>query len=754
MGIFATLLPGKYSFYPVLTSPTPPSGSVFTSYNLAVGNVLQPSTQVVFSPTSVSIPAAVAEPAALAPGDPNFQFQSGFTSGGTYTGTGTSVTAAISSYVTNTQTSANTANYPSVPVTAGQPVSVSVSASYTLSGNIVAGASGFASVEFDYSPDNGTTWHTLQYYSLTITPPSGSVSASPTLVATIATATNLNTIVFRIIARASAGGPPGTVSVTATGSIASSTITLTNSSSFTPYGGIPNYACPIPQILQFTRIPPGSAPGTPPAPASILILGNGYPPQGCDPSQLGGTTISALTNTWTDSYPAWGSGLAWVAGDQIVPAPPNYIFTAIQSGNSATSPPSWPTSVGATVKDGQVIWRNDGPLATSVAPPGAAHGIVYAGSLWLANTWPTNTADNIDGPTCLKMSDSNNPDSWNPVNTAFIGKDDGTQITGLATYTVAEVGIAPTGSLVVFKEYSTYQVIGVFGAQDFAITQAQTDLGCIAARSIQFLPGYGIIRLTHMGWGIFDGVKDRLVSEEIRPYIFGGTHLDADITGVDFSFCYLGKGTEVSSVPLYICALPLLGQVGSMTRLFAWDLVLKSWTIYDLPWPINTLMQARTGEGIPLLIAGRSDGTGNVERMHAGYVNGVPVDPAWDSSSLVPSVTASNTPITWMFRVSHVYSEGSSLHGFYRLVVIRGYATPPVAQTFTVSLEVDGRPFFTQAYWVNPNPTSGQFDTRVDIGITAVNVQMSVTGTGVVTIDALDWQVEAKPVPYVQLVAG
>ena len=107
-----------------------------------------------------------------------------------------------------------------------------------------------------------------------------------------------------------------------------------------------------------------------------------------------------------------------------------------------------------------------------------------------------------------------------------------------------------------------------------------------------------------------------------------------------------------------------------------------------------------------------------------------------------------------MFRVSHVYSEGSSLHGFYRLVVIRGYATPPVAQTFTVSLEVDGRPFFTQAYWVNPNPTSGQFDTRVDIGITAVNVQMSVTGTGVVTIDALDWQVEAKPVPYVQLVAG
>jgi hypothetical protein len=441
-----------------------------------------------------------------------------------------------------------------------------------------------------------------------------------------------------------------------------------------------------------------------------------------------------------------------LVGDQIVPAPPNFVFTVIDGGTSKSSPPVWPTTPGQTVNDGQVIWRNDGAPESAEAPPGAAHGIVYAGSLWLANTAPQTTDQ--DGPSALKMSDSNNCNSWNPVNTAFIGKQDGTQITGLATYTVAEVGIAPTGSLVVFKEYSTFQVIGVFGATDFAITQAQTDLGCIAARSIQFLPGYGICRLTHMGFAVFNGVKDQIISEDIRPYLFGGIQLDADITGCDFSFVYMGKGCEVSSVPMYACALPLLGQNGLMTRLFCWDLVLRAWTILDLPWTINTLMQARTGEGIPLLVAGRSDGTGDVERLYAGYANGLPIDPAWDSSSLVPSVTAANTPITFTVRTSHTYSEGSSLHAFYRLVVIRGYATPPVAQTFTVSLEVDGRPFTTQAYWVNPNPTSGQFDTRVDIGITAVNVQMTITGKGVVTIDALDWQVEGKPVPYVQLVAG
>src|SRR6516165_4023503 len=318
MGTFATLLPGRYSYYPTLTSPVPPPGAVFYNFGLSVGNVLQPSTQVVFTPTSVSIPATVPEPAALAPGDPNFQFQSGFTSGGTYTGTGTTVTATttVVGSPVNTQTSPNTANFPSVALTAGQPVSVTVHASYSLSGTIGVGASGVADIEFDYSYDNGSTWLVLQYYSLNIFGvPSASQSGTPTLVATIASASNLNTIVFRIIAKTVCSGPAGSCNIVATGTITSTSITLTNSSSFTPYGGIPNYACPIPQILEFTRIPPRSPAGPAPVPTSILILGNGYPPQGCDPSQLGGTTISALQNTWTDAYPTWGAGLAWVAGD-------------------------------------------------------------------------------------------------------------------------------------------------------------------------------------------------------------------------------------------------------------------------------------------------------------------------------------------------------------------------------------------------------------------------------------------------------
>jgi hypothetical protein len=153
------------------------------------------------------------------------------------------------------------------------------------------------------------------------------------------------------------------------------------------------------------------------------------------------------------------------------------------------------------------------------------------------------------------MSDVNNPNSWNPLNVAFIGKDDGTQITGLAAYTIAESGIAPVGSLVVFKDFETYQIIGVFGALDFAIQKAQTDLGCVAPRSIQFLPGYGIARLAHLGVAIFDGVRDRVISEEIRPYLFGG---ELDILPVDWTFAYLSKGTQCANPPMYMLAVPLL----------------------------------------------------------------------------------------------------------------------------------------------------------------------------------------------------
>ena len=309
----------------------------------------------------------------------------------------------------------------------------------------------------------------------------------------------------------------------------------------TPSGGVIGNLSSIPQILSFNNL-------------MILILGNGITPYSSDGTT--GNTI-ALTNTFQASYGSRTASTTQNVGDQIaaVVGGTNYIFTAIQAGTTGSGgAPAFSANLGSIVVDGTVYWKNTGAIAAVTAPRGAAHGIVYAGSLWVANTNPTTTSDNFDGPSCLKMSDLNNPNSWNPLNVAFLDRDDGTQITGLATFTLAESGIPPTGSLVVFKDFSTFQINGVFGASNFSIQKAQTDLGCVSPRSIQFVPGFGIVRMTHLGLAVFDGVRDRLLSEEIRPYLFGG---QPDISQADWNYIYFSKACQTSQPPMYCCAIPV-----------------------------------------------------------------------------------------------------------------------------------------------------------------------------------------------------
>jgi len=74
------------------------------------------------------------------------------------------------------------------------------------------------------------------------------------------------------------------------------------------------------------------------------------------------------------------------------------------------------------------------------------------------------------------MSDANAPNSWPNANQTFISKDDGQQGTGLATFTIAETGISPTQTLVCFKNFSTYQVTGVFGATSFGVQKVKSDM--------------------------------------------------------------------------------------------------------------------------------------------------------------------------------------------------------------------------------------------------------------------------------------
>lgn len=712
MGVFNNYAAGVYPYYPVLASdaiaPNP-------TLQLFIGYPGSPPTVVIY--TLVTSAAAryttvPLTPALLAPGDPAFSGAGSSTTNYNPSPTSGTVSATVNAPSPITLTnSLDFSGWAAIPVIPGDTVNINITYNATHSST---GGIGTGDIAYQYSTDGGGIF--TPFYAN-----SGLFGAIPSTTTTfsIPGLTSLSLLVIRSQATAHlASSTSSTETLNTTNMFAA----VTKVSTLSPYGGIAGLACLIPQILQFTD-------------TTILILGNGLPPQTVDVTLLAASVPSNVTNTFTANYPSWQASVAWNVGDQIsvIIGGVTYLFTSTQGGLSGSTTPAFSATLGSTVIDNQVIWRNSGAVSTSPAPRGAAHGIVYAGSLWIANTSPQTTTDKLDGPTVIKMSDANNPQSWNPLNVAFIGRDDGTQITGLASFTIAEAGIAPTGSLCVFKEFSTFQIFGVFGANNFQIDQAQTDMGCIAARSIQFLPGFGITRMTHLGFAIFDGVRDRLISEEIRPYLFGGVVQQSDIVAVDFSFVYFSKGVQSTTPPMYFCACPLLGAGGVMTRVFCYDLVMKAWMIIDLPWPISTLTSVRVGEGKPVLLAGRSD-TGVVNRLQEGDVQ-------WDAA------TQAAANIKWSIQANDILIEGGSVRAFYRALTIRGQCLDPaLPPTISVSITLDGKPMTPTPinYFIEPQPGSNQFQLDVDILMNAQVAHVTLAGAGRLIIDSLDWEAQPK----------
>ncbi len=604
----------------------------------------------------------------------------------------------------------------------------------------------------------------------------------------------------------------------------------------TASGGITGILSPIPQIVQFNNL-------------MILLLGNGISPYSSD-----GTTPNTipLVNNFQASYGSRTASTVQNVGDQISVnvGGTNYIFTVTQAGTTgAGGAPAFSAVLGSIVVDGTVYWKNTGAIAAVTAPRGAAHGIVYAGSLWVGNTFPTSTADNFDGPSCLKMSDLNNPNSWNPLNVAFLDRDDGTQITGLATFTIAESGIPPSGSLVAFKDFSTFQINGVFGASNFSIQRAQTDLGCVSPRTIQFVPGFGIVRMTHLGIAMFDGVRDRLISEEIRPYIFGG---EPDIFPADWNFIWFAKAAMTSVPPMYCCAIPLrnlvnvtntaltfsvssplnppgfitatwfvtvqgistdghtitqigteqsvavpashtllvtlpanagfgqwrvyigdsgsgsenqyailpgnatsvefgvLGRpvttypggtqtnLGQMTRLLCYDLILKAWTIIDLPFPISALKQFRAQGTIPVTVMGGFN-DGGIRR----WLGGAGLDTTWDAGAV--NAGAPDNLVRASVRTPQVFGKDASDRVYFRQLALRGEGTPAGLKTQTTINGVLGIQLVTRNMTALPMG-GGEFVAYAELGITGVDAYSDISWAGPLEIDSVDWLAIAKAI--------
>jgi hypothetical protein len=305
---------------------------------------------------------------------------------------------------------------------------------------------------------------------------------------------------------------------------------------------------------------------------------------------------------------------------------------------------------------------------------------------------------------------------------------------GMASFTIAEAGIAPLGSLIIFKDFSTYQIVGVFGSPNFTIQQIQSDMGCTAPRSIKFLPGFGIARMTHLGIALFDGIRDRVISEQIRPFIFGGGP-SSSITPIQMRQAYLIKADQIAVPPMYAFAAAVNSPSlnGALDRIFLYDLVLKAWAIIDLPiifspsQMITSIYQMRTPGNTPQTIIGGAD-NGAILVIQSGAS-------LWNYAGLTPAVS-------WAFTTPEIFNTGDPSGEVYAAsVIIRGVNTD--GNPITVSLNINTESGTIQDNRVY-NVGSGEFEQFIGINETAISFNSLISGSGRVEIESVTWNVQPK----------
>ena len=369
------------------------------------------------------------------------------------------------------------------------------------------------------------------------------------------------------------------------------------------------------------------------------------------------------------------------------------------------------------------------------APPGAKHLAFHLGSLWL---WNTNAATTTyDGPSSLRMSDPNNVNSWPNANQTFVAKDDGQVGMGMSTFTIVETGISPTATLVIFKNYSGYQFTGVLGGSTSTLQRIKSDMGCVAPRTIQFCSGFGIIRLTHKGFALYNGVDDKLVSEEIRPFVLGHD----DILACNFGSIERSWAVQAQNPPLYIAACPVAGT--GLSRIFVYDLVRRAWTICDYPIELSSLTLYATPTTQPTVRAGATTR-------------------GWIVSIFERAPDDNGQPIEWSFRTRSYFTSSYMQPTFWRrgIVDLRIEDPQPVTMTMTLGA-IAATPSVTKTYL----PLAGQGATygsgtygtsrysigditdvrqSFDIMRTAPNLFVDVTGTGNVRVRGIEFHVVPK----------
>jgi hypothetical protein len=389
--------------------------------------------------------------------------------------------------------------------------------------------------------------------------------------------------------------------------------------------------------------------------------------------------------------------------------------------------------------------------STGTVPGGAKHQTLHQGYHFLWNT--AAVSGTLDGPSSLRSGDLNSVTSYPAANQIFIDKDDGEPGMGMGQFTIAESGISPSTSQILFKTYSAYQMTGVFGstAPAFAVQRIKSDMGCLAPRSIHFAPGFGLIRLSHRGFALFDGVDDKLISEEVRPLLFGSL----GYVGIDWTNVALSSAELVPNPPLYICACPIAGA--ALARIFVFDLVRQAWTVLQYPQNIASFYAHEDPDALPVMYAGDYD-AGHIRALFSGAADddGTPIN--WQAA-LRPAPGSSPQQPAY-FRRAVIKVAGGRAGQTLNAQAIFGPLTQTIAtevdRVLTLGVTGSLAPLFgygldaysTGAYGGGGggNNAGLEQDLTMDLGVIGNNARLNLSGQGQLTLRGIEWHVRPKPI--------
>ena len=407
----------------------------------------------------------------------------------------------------------------------------------------------------------------------------------------------------------------------------------------------------------------------------------------------------------------------------------NFVNKILISHGAFSAPYSWDGTTFSAL--------TDTGAANNLIPQMAAIMINYNGYVYLMNTGLNNTTyaahgatANI-GPSSINSSDFNNPNSWPTSAQLYLNEYDGQKITGAGVFTVAETGIAPSQVLIVFKDFGTYQVTGLINGGSPQAIQVKTDMGCSGHSTIQFIAGYGMIRLTHKGFGLYDGLNDTVISDSIRFRIFNGF----GSAGIDFTQAYTAQSTQIQNPPTYICAVSMNGDaLGLLSTVFICDLRTMAWTVNTFANAIYSLSRLESPSTLPVIVGGDYviSGFAQIRRMFAS------------------DATDDGTAVSWSVTPQPAFAQTPIDRAYFRRALVDIVATGTPAQ-------ITAQFFYgATSKTINKTPQNRTQDSVIpfDLGFIANNAYPTISGTGPVTLRGLEYHLIQKPMTRSTIAVG